>query len=377
MGRLELDDFLDDARGSVVDTAYQVGWDRGKGESKTALNMLQFREEQPPYFKHREAFTKTVIRHAGYLSVDEQPDFRHRRDPYYPVRLYGDFIWGPKGEWTGFPRIHEFDESYSDDYYSEARTLARYPIGVAIAIARLDPRGRRIAPTRWIGDFSAPPHAAYTRDGYAYRDITQVLSFESYADQACWRRIVSGDSRYQYGLGEEEVLAEELVSALMPVHSDPLVFKTWIGALTSGRYQPGYGALKDREGRFDALGVLADISGAKWRWNASEGVYGTRGGTVTLTPEVLVEYLGKPSRPATLLHFAETLGTLADSLDSLPKIGRMLEVADQFAEEQRVALSRTLDRARPRMDRSDIRQYMIDPRERVRYLCEDTGLWKL
>ena len=49
--------------------------------------------------------------------------------------------------------------------------------------------------------------------------------------------------------------------------------KKWLKALRSGGYKQTRGKLKSRNGSFCCLGVLCDIQGAKWKYDAPTKIY--------------------------------------------------------------------------------------------------------
>lgn len=59
----------------------------------------------------------------------------------------------------------------------------------------------------------------------------------------------------------------------------------WVKALRSGRYRQGQGALKNSDGAYCCLGVLAAIQGAKWTGKWTGGVPTIKGKTVGLRDE--------------------------------------------------------------------------------------------
>lgn len=54
---------------------------------------------------------------------------------------------------------------------------------------------------------------------------------------------------------------------------DPEVKQAWIAALRSGKYKQARYKLKARNGAMCCLGVLADLQGKEWVWDATDQEY--------------------------------------------------------------------------------------------------------
>lgn len=65
--------------------------------------------------------------------------------------------------------------------------------------------------------------------------------------------------------------------------------KQWVGALRSGKYEQGQGKLKDDEGHYCCLGVLADIAGCIWE--KSNHQWGS-GGEYNVAPDRARDFVG-------------------------------------------------------------------------------------
>lgn len=364
---------LDELRQGLRETRGQDAYQAELGPRTNLLHNSVTREmlhsdkprlDNPISIAHfsRKLMPEVAARCQRYLSPSEVPNFRVGRRHYGPVELYQAFLWGPKGEFTGLPVTPHFEELISEGeagrIWDTEVELRYYPINLLVTY--LDDDGAPISMEEVMGSYRggypgstafAPPPIRYLRGNNGRPRA--VLRFASYYHQAMWTELIRGridPYRESFRMPPDLDLETSMTAYLFDLRPDAFAFENWLGALNSGRYPESYGMLHDADG-FDAMGVLADSAGAKWKWSKRNDAHYINGGQVwTLMPGEVREMLDCRGDHQAISDFITTLGELGDTLCDHKKVATVLKGAMEGCEAMREGVGKLVEMGRRRAD---------------------------
>lgn len=185
-------------------------------------------------------------------------------------------FWGPGGEWTGLVVPPGF-------LRPSGRTI---DLGERLSLRAL----RCVVNCRfWSRAHNRhAPYHPYDPNAMSGRHEDVVASFDRYEDWRAWAEFVNPEGDYYIGPSDSEEARSVGVFASVKPHERFLA--DWLAGLRNGGYAFGYGALRDFDDRFDALGVLAEVNDADWR-EGDDG-YEIEGDGLNLSPALVRRYLG-------------------------------------------------------------------------------------
>ncbi|AFO71683.1 hypothetical protein phiCbK_168 [Caulobacter phage phiCbK] len=314
---------------------YAMDWLSGQYYEKT-INMIEpysggrYNDALRRYERHVHEMAHRCAEVAHYLP-DSEPRLRYVRPEIAQL-----FIWGPKGEWTGY-------------WVPDKQTLGRandrrdrlVELGYALRLNNnlslirgggggrdYHYRGPNANPFDYVGD-----------PNLAFEDYPEHYRFADYDD---W-------SAFEYEVMSNRNPASEstrrLAQHLSALNIEPTVLLEWTAMLGKAKF--GYGVLRDGRNRCDAFGVLATINNAAWTWDAQEGAWAIDGSCYDVKPERLAEWLGiRPQGAGSLEPFFDDITHLSDGATSFKPLVEALNAAGAHAASTREAYREFLEEAR-------------------------------
>lgn len=255
-------------------------------------------------------------------------DHRHDVSP----TLRHAFLWGPQGEWTGWPVLEPLlprEIAYRD--HARGVPMRGLRRDFSISVSHHDPYGGHLrhsynhAPS-FMRD-RIPIRINPDRDG-CYR----MVCFDTYEDMAAYGSEIAGEP---YFTPKDGKLIYKLASVLSAARVDDKAMEFWLKELrTSGR-KFGFGVMRDADDCFDPWGVLADACGVEWTWDEDEeGWAAGPGETLFPSPAHVARWLGGEESDKALARLIEIITDLGDQCSTHKDVSDILGSAHGIAREK-------------------------------------------
>lgn len=297
---------------------------------RTAMAMMRGPYRDDPREIHARAMEDAYRSTVRRLDTDRLPSLKADRLEDIDPTVKHTFLWGPNGEWTGWPVLdHLLPRELEYRGFCEGAPMRGLRRDYRISATYHDPYGGRLShqyASAWQRD-RIPIRFDPERDG-CYR----LVRFTTYEDLVDYGHEIAGELGFR---ARDGALIYELATALSSARLDIKSLEFWTDELRRSRRKYGYGVMRDGADQFDPWGVLADVVGVEWTWDDDEEGYAAGPGEVLFpSREHVRRWLGAEGPDKGLDHLIELVTELGDRCSQHKDIAELLTSAAAIVREK-------------------------------------------